>query len=78
MAANYRAATRAPSRKEFIAKLGIVLEEADETLFWMELLAETGVVEPKKLDLIRQENREILAIVVAAINTARLPQRPPK
>ena len=44
IAANYRAVCRARSQAEFIAKMGIVVEEADETVFWLELLVETGVV----------------------------------
>ena len=44
VAANYRAACRGRSRAEFIAKLGVVIEEADETLFWCELLEEAGIV----------------------------------
>src|SRR5215467_10781937 len=49
MAANYRAVGLARSRNEFIAKLGVVVEEADETVFWLELLAESGVVKLAKL-----------------------------
>src|SRR5439155_712801 len=48
--ANYRAACRARSRAEFIAKLGIVLEEADEAVYWLELLLETGILDHKRLD----------------------------
>src|SRR5574337_2117698 len=47
--ANYRAACRGRSRAEFVAKLGVVLEEADETVFWLELLREAGVFSPRKL-----------------------------
>ncbi len=46
--ANYRAACRARSHAEFIAKLGIVEEECDESLYWMEMLVESGLVRPKK------------------------------
>src|SRR5690349_11025865 len=49
MAANYRAVGRARSKAEFIAKLGVVIEEADETVFWLELLSEAGIVKPSKL-----------------------------
>lgn len=45
IAANYRAVCRSRSRPEFIAKIGIVVEEADETVFWLELLVETGTVD---------------------------------
>jgi len=48
MAANYRAVGRARSRAEFIAKLGVVIEEADETVFWLELLSDSGIVKPSK------------------------------
>ena len=47
--ANYRAACRARSRADFISKLGLVLEEADESLFWMEILVETKQIEPQLL-----------------------------
>jgi four helix bundle protein len=47
VAANYRAACRARSRAEFIAKLGIVLEESDESLFWLELMVEANLIVPK-------------------------------
>jgi four helix bundle protein len=48
--ANYRAAGRARSKAEFVAKIGIVVEEADETIFWLECLMESGIVKP---DLLR-------------------------
>jgi four helix bundle protein len=48
--ANYRAACRARSKAEFVAKLGIVLEESDETVFWLELLLEAGIVSHEQLD----------------------------
>ena len=69
--ANYRAACRARSTPEFIAKLGIVEEEADESLFWMELLIEAGIVESGKLEDLMKEADEILAIIVSSIKTAR-------
>lgn len=68
---NYRAACRGRSKAEFVAKLGTVLEEADETLFWLELMVETEMVKKAKLDLLMQENRELLAIFVASMNTAK-------
>lgn len=71
VAANYRAACRARSVKEFIAKLGIVEEEADESLFWMELIEELKLVKPEDLKTIRDENQEILSIIVASIKTAK-------
>ena len=58
VAANYRAACRARSRKEFIAKMGIVLEEADETAFWLELLVETQTFPPDQINKLLQEANE--------------------
>ena len=71
VAANYRAACRAKSRADFISKMGTVEEEADESLYWMELLAEAGIVKAELLGSLKQEADEILAITVASINTAR-------
>jgi four helix bundle protein len=69
--ANYRAACRARSRAEFIAKLGIVLEEADETVFWLELLLEGGIVKREKLGALLKEARELTSIFVASLCTAK-------
>jgi four helix bundle protein len=69
--ANYRAACRARSHADFIAKLGIVEEECDESLYWMELLIESGAIKPKRLSLLMKEASEILAMVVQSITTAR-------
>src|SRR6476661_5547329 len=69
--ANYRAACRARSTADFIAKLGIVEEEADETLFWLELLEESQLVPAAKLTAIKREADELLAITVVSIKTAR-------
>lgn len=63
VAANYRAACRARSGREFFSKLCIVTEEADETLFWIELLAESGIVPITRLESIMQEATEILKIM---------------
>jgi four helix bundle protein len=71
VAANYRAACRARSTADFIAKMGIVEEEADETLFWLELLEESGLVPAAKLTAIKREVDELVAITVASIKTAR-------
>jgi len=69
--ANYRAAQRGRSRAEFLAKLGIVEEESDESAYWLELLIESGTVAEKALaDLLRESN-EITAMIVASIRTAR-------
>jgi four helix bundle protein len=71
VASNYRAACRARSKKEFCSKLGIVEEEADESVFWMEMLVEAKIVKESLLGNLIQEGNEILAIVVASIRTAR-------
>ena len=69
-AANYRAACRAKSTADFIAKMGIVEAEADETLFWLELLEESQLVGAAKLTAVKQEANELMAIV-ASIKPAR-------
>src|SRR4051794_13574438 len=69
--ANYRAAVRARSRAEFIAKLGIVEEECDETLYWIEMLTELGYVKDKLVQPLHDEGAEILSMVVSSIVTAR-------
>ncbi len=71
MAANYRAVGRARSRAEFVAKMGTVVEEADETVFWLELLVETGIVEKTALEDLLREANELLAIFAASQRTAR-------
>lgn len=70
-AANYRAAVRAKSPADFIAKMGIVEEECDESLFWMELLIEAGRLKPDRVADLIKEGGEILAITVSSIKTAR-------
>jgi four helix bundle protein len=69
--ANYRAACRAKSAADFIAKLQIALEEADESLYWMELLTESHLIQESQLEGLIKEADEIVAILVASINTAR-------
>ena len=69
--ANYRAACRARSRAEFLSKMGIVEEEADESVYWMELLAESGSVDGDRLAPLMKEGDEITAMVVSSIKTAR-------
>src|SRR5207302_9326878 len=71
VAANYRAACRARSTSDFIAKMGIVEEETDETLFWLELLEESDLVSAANLISIKKEADELIAITVASIKTAR-------
>ena len=67
--ANYRAACRARSKAEFHSKLSIVVEEADESVFWMEILVEAEVVKPSELDYLSDEANQILKIVSASRKT---------
>lgn len=69
--ANYRAAARAKSRPDFTAKMGIVEEECDESLFWMELLIESGRMKAARLTRLMREGQELLVMTVASINTSR-------
>lgn len=71
VAANYRAVCRARSTADFLSKLAIVLEEADETLFWLELLVDTGTSAPDKARLLMREANELVAIFVASLRTAK-------
>ena len=71
MGANYRAACRGQSHAEFAAKLSIVVEEADETVYWLELLQEASLVKPERLSELLKEANELLAISVAARKTAK-------
>ena len=74
--ANYRAVCRAKSRADFIAKLGIVEEECDESLYWLELLVETSQIRAALVSDLMKEGEEILAIVVASAKTARVKNNP--
>jgi four helix bundle protein len=71
VSAKYRAARRGRSRAEFIAKLGIVKEEADETIHWIEMLVQGGHISPGSVQKLLQEADELLRIVVVSIKTAR-------
>ena len=73
VAANYRAVCRSRSRAEFAAKLGIVIEEADERVFWLELLIETGMVSRQQLQELLVEATELVAIFVASRQTVMKP-----
>ena len=64
--ANYRAVCRARSKAEFYAKLSITVEEADETLFWVEILIESEIVAKDKISKFEAEGQEIIAILSAA------------
>ena len=71
VAANYRATCRARSRAEFLARIGVVVEEADETVFWMEMLTDSGTVPPARMQEIIREAQELLAIFAASQRTVR-------
>jgi len=71
VAANYRAACRGRSRAEWIAKIGLVVEEADETVFWLEMLSDCGIVSSHRCEDILKEARELSAIFTATQHTAR-------
>jgi len=68
---NYRSACRAKSIADFISKMGIVEEEVDESLYWMELLTEAGIEVSINMEALMKEARELLSITVASINTAK-------
>ncbi|MEP7339306.1 MAG: four helix bundle protein [Acidobacteriota bacterium] len=69
--ANYRAACRARSNADFISKMGIVEEEADESAFWLEMFVEAGLVKKEMVDGLTDEANQLVAIMVSSINTAR-------
>lgn len=71
IAANYRASCRARSNAEFIAKIGIVVEEADETVFWLEMLVDCEIFSETKMKEMIQEGNELLAIFAASQSTAK-------
>lgn len=71
VAANYRAVGRARSKAEFISKIGIVVEEMDETVFWLEFLVETTLVKADRMQELTREANELLAIFAASQHTAR-------
>ena len=70
VAANYRASCRARSQAEFIAKIGTVEEEADETALWLELLVESGTMSERKLSALLTEANELTAIMASSSKTA--------
>ena len=69
--ANYRASCRARSHADFVAKMGIVEEEADETIYWIELLVESDLMKKERVVNLLDEANQIVAIVVSSIRTAR-------
>ena len=70
VAANYRAACRARSRSEFVAKVGVVLEEADETQLWLELIIESKLLPVRRVEPSLEEASELVAIFVASRKSA--------
>lgn len=71
VAANYRAACRGRSRAEFAARLGSVAEEADESMLWLELLADCCVIRYKRLEPLLAEARELTALFTASQHATR-------
>jgi four helix bundle protein len=71
VAANYRAVGRARSKAEFIAKMGVVVEEADETVFWLELLGDAQILRLEQITNLIAEANELVAIFAASQRTAK-------
>ena len=72
VAANYRATCRAKSDKDFIFKLEIVIEETDETCFWLEMITESGIIDFKpEIDILHKEGNELLSIFVASVKKVK-------
>ena len=70
--ANYRAACRSKSRRDFINKLKIVEEELDETSYWLEVIDESKIFPPERISPLISENNELLSIIVKSIQTAKI------
>jgi len=71
MGANYRAACRGRTSADVITKLSIVEEEADESIYWLELLVGGAMVEPNRVEALKKEANELLAMTVASIKILR-------
>jgi four helix bundle protein len=71
VAANYRAACRAKSTSDFVAKLGIVEEEGDESMFWLEIIIESGLMRKELIESLLTEADEIVAIIVSSKKTTK-------
>ena len=69
--ANYRAACRAKSKRDFIAKLGTVIEESDESMFWLDYIEATGLLVNAGMKKLRDEANQLVAIFTASQKTAR-------
>jgi four helix bundle protein len=76
--ANYRAACRARSRKEFLSRLGVVEEEADESGYWLELISDGALLKPKQVGGLLQEASELTRIFAASIKTTRNSLKKPR
>ena len=72
--ANYRAACRGRSRAEFVAKLGVALEEADESAYWIELIMEAELVPSHRMEPLLTEANELTAILTASIKSTKRSQ----
>ncbi len=72
VAANYRSACRGRSRADFISKIGITVEEADETAFWLELLTDAGIVKKVRLEKLLVEANELVRIFQATRTTVKV------
>ena len=75
--ANYRAACRARSRAEFISRIGVVEEEADETLYWLEIITEASVVKSEGVSRLTAEADELVAIFTATGRSTKASGRSP-
>ena len=73
--ANYRAVCNARSRAEFIARLGVVVEEAEESTYWLDILSRNRMVSGSEVPALRQEAIELRAIFSRSAGTARLNAR---
>jgi four helix bundle protein len=71
VAANYRSACRGRSRADFISKIGITVEEAEETAFWLELIVDAGIIKRSKLESLLTEANELVRIFQATRTTAK-------
>jgi four helix bundle protein len=71
VAANYRAACRARSKAEFISKMAVVVEEADETAFWLDLVADAKIVSAASMSALHDECEELLKIFSSSLATAK-------
>ncbi|MEI6823453.1 MAG: four helix bundle protein [Bacteroidota bacterium] len=75
IAANYRAATRARSDAEFYSKICICVEESDETVFWLEIIEESGLTQNVDLSFLKKEANEILSILASTKKTLKAKQQ---